>query len=172
MYGLILENIGNYLRAKHGERQWKEILFLAGVDEKLLDNHFSTDEVGPHLCPWEEGRSGMGQVYSEGIVHRILWAAQDISGEAGEDMLRNIGHTFYTFLTKFNYHKILRVLGRSFPGPPLPCPAPSASEAASAEFLNGLDNLHEYLKFTYPKLKPPSFYCEHESRTGLTLHYR
>lgn len=49
----------------------------------------------------------------------------------------------------------MRVLGRTFP-----------------QFLNGLDNLHEYLRFSFPKLKPPSFYCEHESRTGLTLHYR
>ncbi len=40
------------------------------------------------------------------------------------------------------------------------------------DFLNGLDNIHEYLKFTYPKLKPPSFYCDEESSSGLVLHYR
>lgn len=36
----------------------------------------------------------------------------------------------------------------------------------------GLDNLHEYLKFSYPKMQAPSFICENESRHGLTLHYR
>jgi guanylate cyclase len=51
--------------------------------------------------------------------------------------------------------QILRVLGRTFPA-----------------FLNALDNLHEYMLFTFPALKSPSFYSEHESRTGLTLHYR
>lgn len=36
----------------------------------------------------------------------------------------------------------------------------------------GLDNLHEYLKFSYPRMKAPSFTCENETRHGLTLHYR
>ncbi len=40
------------------------------------------------------------------------------------------------------------------------------------DFLNGLDNLHEYLRFSYPKLKPPSFFCEEETKDGLLLHYR
>lgn len=38
--------------------------------------------------------------------------------------------------------------------------------------ITGLDNLHEYLKFSYPRLKPPSFICENETKQGLTLHYR
>jgi len=28
------------------------------------------------------------------------------------------------------------------------------------DFLNGLDNLHEYMRFSYTKLKPPSFFVE------------
>ncbi|KFM60319.1 Soluble guanylate cyclase 88E, partial [Stegodyphus mimosarum] len=40
------------------------------------------------------------------------------------------------------------------------------------DFLNGLDNLHEYLKFSYPRMKAPSFFCERETSSGLTLHYR
>jgi guanylate cyclase len=40
------------------------------------------------------------------------------------------------------------------------------------DFLNGLDNLHEYLRFSYPKMKAPSFFVENESKAGLTLHYR
>jgi guanylate cyclase len=40
------------------------------------------------------------------------------------------------------------------------------------DFLNGLDNLHEYMRFSYPKLKPPSFFVEKETADGITLHYR
>ena len=40
------------------------------------------------------------------------------------------------------------------------------------DFLNGLDNLHEYLRFSYPLLKPPSYFCNDESDKGMTLHYR
>jgi guanylate cyclase len=40
------------------------------------------------------------------------------------------------------------------------------------DFLNGLDNLHEYMRYTYPRMRPPSFYVEKETAEGLTLHYR
>ncbi len=40
------------------------------------------------------------------------------------------------------------------------------------DFLNGLDNLHEYLKHSYPKLRPPSFFVDNETPNGLRLHYR
>ncbi|GJQ65687.1 hypothetical protein Trydic_g7773 [Trypoxylus dichotomus] len=40
------------------------------------------------------------------------------------------------------------------------------------DFLNGLDNLHEYLRYSYPRMKAPSFICENETSQGLTLHYR
>jgi len=32
--------------------------------------------------------------------------------------------------------------------------------------------LHEYLKFSYPKMRAPSFYIDNESESGLRLHYR
>jgi guanylate cyclase, other len=40
------------------------------------------------------------------------------------------------------------------------------------DFLNGLDNLHEYMRYTYPRMRPPSFYVEKETAEGLILHYR
>ena len=55
---------------------------------------------------------------------------------------------FFTF-------RILKVLGRTL-----------------RDFLSNLDNLHEYLRFSYPKIKPPSFFVTDETPNGLTLHYR
>ena len=41
------------------------------------------------------------------------------------------------------------------------------------DFLNGIDTLHEVLmKFSYDKMRPPSFYVEAETSTGLILNYR
>ena len=41
------------------------------------------------------------------------------------------------------------------------------------DFLNGIDTLHEVLmKFSYDKMRPPSFYVEAETPTGLILIYR
>lgn len=39
------------------------------------------------------------------------------------------------------------------------------------DFLNGLDDLHEYLRFSYPKMRPPSFFCENETPYGMIMHY-
>ena len=61
---------------------------------------------------------------------------------------------FIAFMAQFGYERILRILGRSL-----------------KDFLNGLDNLHEYMRYSYPKLKPPSFYVEKETPNGLILHY-
>ncbi|KAK8759539.1 hypothetical protein V5799_002830 [Amblyomma americanum] len=66
-----------------------------------------------------------------------------------------MGVYFVSFLAQYGYDRVLSVLGRHM-----------------RDFLNGLDNLHEYLKFSYPRMKAPSFFCEDESSTGLTLHYR
>lgn len=40
------------------------------------------------------------------------------------------------------------------------------------DFLNCLDDLHDYLKFSYNKLKSPMFAVVAESRAGVTLQYR
>uniref|UniRef100_A0A915KNZ7 guanylate cyclase n=1 Tax=Romanomermis culicivorax TaxID=13658 RepID=A0A915KNZ7_ROMCU len=100
-------------------------------------------------------RFGTSDIYSESTVNRIVTAAQEVINQPLEQMMESIGYKFCEFAATYDYDKIIRVLGRRF-----------------TDFMNGLDSLHEYLRFTYPKMKPPSFYCENESRTGLTLHYR
>jgi hypothetical protein len=65
------------------------------------------------------------------------------------------GVEFVNYTATYGYDKMLQVLGRHM-----------------RDFLNGLDNLHEYLKFSYPKLRPPSFFVEEETSNGLILHYR
>jgi len=34
------------------------------------------------------------------------------------------------------------------------------------------DNLHDYLRFTYPHIAAPSFFCQSETANGLLLRYR
>ncbi|KAL1460077.1 hypothetical protein WDU94_012016 [Cyamophila willieti] len=66
-----------------------------------------------------------------------------------------MGVHFVGYVSQYGYDRVLSVLGRHM-----------------RDFLNGLDNLHEYLKFSYPRMRAPSFICENETRQGLTLHYR
>ncbi|CAH1785621.1 unnamed protein product [Owenia fusiformis] len=93
--------------------------------------------------------------YSESMVVRISRAAHEVTNVPRDVLMERFGLSFVGFVGRFGYDRILRVLGRNF-----------------RDFLNNLDNLHEYLRFSYPKLKPPSFFIEQESRQGLLLHYR
>ncbi|XP_054723630.1 soluble guanylate cyclase 88E-like, partial [Uloborus diversus] len=78
-----------------------------------------------------------------------------VLGVSEREFLDQMGVYFVSFVGQYGYDRVLGVLGRHM-----------------RDFLNGLDNLHEYLKFSYPRMKAPSFFCENESPTGLTLHYR
>ena len=113
---------------------------------------------------WEEIRRKAGvthhafsshKVYSETLIPRLGRAAAEVTGESSDTIMELFGVGFVAYVGQYGYDRILRVLGRHM-----------------RDFLNGLDNLHEYLRFSYPKLKPPSFFCENETAKGLMLHYR
>ena len=52
------------------------------------------------------------------------------------DFFEEVGNYFVEFVCEFGYGDVLALLGRRL-----------------RDFLNGLDNLHEYLKYSYPRLK-------------------
>lgn len=93
--------------------------------------------------------------YSETLIPRLTKAAVEVTGCKNEELMNIFGANFVRFVGNYGYDRILRVLGRNL-----------------RDFLSGLDNLHEYLRFSFTKLKPPSFFVEDESPSGLTLHYR
>lgn len=95
------------------------------------------------------------KVYSEDIIVRLIQAATEETKHSSQEVTEDVGIHFVGFIGQYGYDRILKVLGRHM-----------------RDFLNGLDNLHEYLRFTYPKLKAPSFFCDDETEHGLKLHYR
>ncbi|XP_042196017.1 soluble guanylate cyclase 88E-like [Callorhinchus milii] len=94
-------------------------------------------------------------VYNEIVIPRIARAASGVTGTPYNELMNAWGVYFLGFVGKYGYDQILKVLGRHV-----------------RDFVNGLDNLHEYLRFSYPKVQPPTFFCQEESATGVTLHYR
>lgn len=134
MYGLLIESVCEFIKEKFGENSWLRIRDKSRVHEYTFVTH---------------------RMYSEKIIPRLAQAVYDVTGYSREQFMDETGVQFVKFLNKYEYDKMLRVLGRSL-----------------GDFLNGLDNLHEYLRFSYPKMKPPSFFCTDESLKGLTLHYR
>ncbi|KAF8778268.1 Soluble guanylate cyclase 88E like protein [Argiope bruennichi] len=95
------------------------------------------------------------QVYEDALIPRLTASACEILGVSEREFLEGMGVYFVSFVGHYGYDRVLSVLGRHM-----------------RDFLNGLDNLHEYLKFSYPRMKAPSFFCERETPSGLTLHYR
>ncbi|XP_011500910.1 PREDICTED: soluble guanylate cyclase 88E-like [Ceratosolen solmsi marchali] len=134
MYGLILENMSEYIRQVYGEDRWEEIRRQAAVDQPSFSVH---------------------QVYPENLIPRLAKKAIQVLGITEREFFEQMGVHFVSFVGQYGYDRVLSVLGRHL-----------------RDFLNGLDNLHEYLKFSYPRMRAPSFICENETRQGLTLHYR
>ncbi|CAG9569228.1 unnamed protein product [Danaus chrysippus] len=134
MYGLLLENMAEYIRQNYGEERWEDIRRQAGVEQPSFSVH---------------------QVYPENLITRLAKKAQEVLGISEREFMDQMGVYFVGFVSQYGYDRVLSVLGRHM-----------------RDFLNGLDNLHEYLKFSYPRMRAPSFICENETRQGLTLHYR
>ncbi|XP_031764215.1 soluble guanylate cyclase 88E isoform X1 [Galleria mellonella] len=134
MYGLLLENMAEYIRQTYGEERWEDIRRQADVEQPSFSVH---------------------QVYPENLITRLAKKAQEILGITEREFMDQMGVYFVGFVSQYGYDRVLSVLGRHM-----------------RDFLNGLDNLHEYLKFSYPRMRAPSFICENETRQGLTLHYR
>ncbi|XP_018579643.1 soluble guanylate cyclase 88E [Anoplophora glabripennis] len=134
MYGLIIENMSEYIKQTYGEDKWEEIRRAAAVDQPSFSTH---------------------QVYPEGLLPRLSKKAVQILKVSEKEFFDQMGVFFIGFVSQYGYDRVLSVLGRHM-----------------RDFLNGLDNLHEYLKFSYPRMRAPSFICENETKQGLTLHYR
>ncbi|XP_014250354.1 soluble guanylate cyclase 88E [Cimex lectularius] len=103
----------------------------------------------------EETSFSLYQVYPDNYAERILSFASKILQISENEISEKAGKNLVKFLNKYGYDQVLSVLGRDF-----------------RDFLNGLDNLHEYMKFSYPRIRAPSFICENETKHGLILHYR
>ena len=66
-----------------------------------------------------------------------------------------MGKYFVQLATDAGYQNLILQLGRGI-----------------RDFFLNLDNLHDYLKFTFPKMKAPSFFIDTEDENSITLQYR
>ncbi|XP_022238313.1 soluble guanylate cyclase 88E-like [Limulus polyphemus] len=107
------------------------------------------------LAKVEQNSFTTHQVYPDCYIPKLTAMACQVLNVSEEDFLVAMGVSFVSFVGQYGYDQVLSVLGRHM-----------------RDFLNGLDNLHEYLKFSYPQMNAPSFFCENETAYGLTLHYR
>ena len=76
-------------------------------------------------------------------------------GITDEEFYEGMGVFFITLAQDLGYGMLLSCLGRYF-----------------RDFFVNLDNLHDYLKFTFPKMKAPSFFIDSEDEGMIMMQYR
>ena len=130
----------------------------------LLDSMRQAITTRYDVDTWEEARKEADvtschflthDTYPEQTIHHLCDAVGRAKATASSDVLESVGGHFITFVTRAGYDDVLRMQGRRL-----------------REFIDGVDNLHEYIRRTYPVMQAPSFQCEDETGEGLTVHYR
>ncbi|KAK3766562.1 hypothetical protein RRG08_028680 [Elysia crispata] len=95
------------------------------------------------------------KTYPDEWMLNLAKSAAQVLGNQVNDVMFYFGTCFVSFFTKFNYDQILRLAGRNY-----------------RDFLNEIDNVHETMRFSYPKMQSPSFIVQSEDRNGCILIYR
>merc|ERR550532_154024 len=72
-----------------------------------------------------------------------------------EEFYEGMGVYFVALATDLGYGLMLQSVGRRF-----------------RDFFVNLDNLHDYLKFTFQRMKAPSFFIAEETPDGMLMEYR
>ena len=75
--------------------------------------------------------------------------------QSTDQFLEFFGQCFVQYFSHYGYDRIVQVSGRHY-----------------RDFLRGIDNLHETMRFSFPKMSTPSFYVTDEHDNGCYLHYR
>merc|ERR1719323_2286817 len=93
--------------------------------------------------------------YPEAQIGKMGKIAMKILSLKDEEFYEGMGKYFVTLANEVGYQNTLLALGRRI-----------------RDFYLNLDNLHDYLKYTFPKLKAPSFFIEYEDEGSLHMQYR
>jgi len=96
--------------------------------------------------------------YADDVLPMIADACSAVLSDgdrSADEFLAEFGRSFVGYTSRLGYAPVMRATGRHF-----------------RDFLTGIDNLHETMRFSYPRMVSPSFYVSAEDKRGCYLHYR
>ena len=146
MYGLLLQAALEFLSTKFGNDVAREIL-------SIVDGH--SGDAGGGVTRSVRAGFAVHQLYSDKMLAKLTKATSEVTDIPPESLMEQLGTFFVRFTRQSGYDSLLRLVGRNL-----------------RNFIMGLDNLHEYFKVTYPKIKPPSFLVLQESEENMIICYR
>ncbi|CAH8559944.1 unnamed protein product [Dicrocoelium dendriticum] len=130
------------------------LLIIAVQD--FVEQHF-----GPALWPIVVERAGLRVVefktqkrYPDTVIKKIVDALSSETGLSVKDLRYLNGTYFASYITQHGFKNLLRVYGRTF-----------------IYFLRNLDDIHEPMRFSYPRLRAPSFSVLYESPSLIRFLY-
>ena len=95
------------------------------------------------------------ETYPEAQLGKMGKTAMKILSLKDEEFYEGMGKYFVQLATDCGYQNLILALGRGI-----------------RDFFLNLDNLHDYLKFTFTKMKAPSFFVDTEDEGSIMLQYR
>ncbi|CAL8079610.1 unnamed protein product [Calicophoron daubneyi] len=104
---------------------------------------------GVHKLSYETRKT-----YPETVIEEVITILCELTGESSEELRYQSGLFFADFAISSGYERLLRVQGSDF-----------------IQFLRSLNDLHEHLRFSYLKIKPPSFVVAEETPERIILLY-
>ena len=98
---------------------------------------------------------GVADIFPEGQILKMGKTAMKLLEMKDEEFYEGMGIYFVTLATDLGYGLMLQSIGRRF-----------------RDFFINLDNLHDDLKFTFLRMKAPSFFIAEETPEGMLMEYR
>ena len=98
---------------------------------------------------------GIADIFPEGQILKMGKTAMKLLEMKDEEFYEGMGVYFVALATDLGYGLMLQSVGRRF-----------------RDFFVNLDNLHDYLKFTFQRMKAPSFFIADETPDGMLMEYR
>jgi len=103
----------------------------------------------------KEDNFGVADIFPEGQILKMGKTAMKMLEMKDEEFYEGMGVYFVTLAADLGYGLMLQSVGRRF-----------------RDFFVNLDNLHDYLKFTFQRMKAPSFFIADETPDGMLMEYR
>lgn len=94
-------------------------------------------------------------MYPDSLLPDIAASLSAITGKSTDYFMSFFGKCFVRFFSNFGYDRMIKATGRFF-----------------CDFLQSVDNIHLQMRFTYPKMKSPSFTLIQVDKEGAVLVYR
>ena len=135
VYGIVNLAIEDLIISEHGRGAWKEIC---------------SDEDTKHVFTFVTAEK-----YPDQITYSLISSASRLLGLSQDEVLRNIGRHWVTFIEKHSYGNLLRFAGKNF-----------------SDIIGRIDQIHAQALAIMPDLKAPTIQVEQLERGEFLIHYR